>query len=140
MSGAMGYAAPGGIGAALAKPNSPAVAFVGDGGFLMSGQELVTAVQHRLNLVCILCDNGAWGSIMVSQQRRYGEEGVHGTRLRSPDFAKVAEGYGMASFTVSKTDEFAPALAKALAADGPALLHLQLDERDISPFTDEVSV
>lgn len=140
MSGAMGYAAPGGIGAALAKPHSPAIAFVGDGGFLMSGQELVTAVQHRLNLVCILCDNGAWGSIMVSQQRRYGEEGVHGTRLQSPDFAKVAEGYGMASFTISKTNEFAPALAKALATDGPALLHLKLDERDISPFTDEVSV
>ena len=140
MSGAMGYAAPGGIGAALAKPHSPAIAFIGDGGFLMSGQELVTAVQHRLNLVCILCDNGAWGSIMVSQQRRYGEEGVHGTRLQSPDFAKVAEGYGMASFTISKTNEFAPALAKALATDGPALLHLKLDERDISPFTDEVSV
>lgn len=140
MSGAMGYAAPGGVGAALAKPNATAVAFVGDGGFLMSGQELVTAVQHRLKLVCILCDNGAWGSIMVSQQRRYGDEGVHGTRLQSPDFAKVAEGYGMPSFTVARTEEFAPALAKALKADGPALLHLLLDERDISPFTDEVSV
>jgi acetolactate synthase-1/2/3 large subunit len=140
MSGAMGYAAPGGIGAALAKPDATAVAFVGDGGFLMSGQELVTAVQHRLKLICILCDNGAWGSIMVSQQRRYGEEGVHGTRLQSPDFAKVAEGYGMPSFTVAKTKEFAPALAKAMATDGPALLHLLLDDRDISPFTDEVSV
>ncbi len=140
MSGAMGYAVPGAVGAALAKPNAPAIAFVGDGGFLMSGQELVTAVQHRLKLVCILCDNGAWGSIMVSQQRRYGEEGVHGTRLQSPDFAKVAEGYGMPSFRVERTQDFAPALAKALAGDGPALLHLLLDDRDVSPFTDEVSV
>ncbi len=140
MSGAMGYAVPGGVGATLAKPGATAVAFVGDGGFLMSGQELVTAVQHRLKLVCILCDNGAWGSIMVSQQRRYGEEGVHGTRLQSPDFAKVAEGYGMPSFRVARTEDFGPALAEALTADGPALLHLLLDERDISPFTDEVSV
>lgn len=140
MAGAMGYAAPGSIGAALAKPNTTAVAFVGDGGFLMSGQELVTAVQHKLKLVCILCDNGAWGSIMVSQQRRYGEEGVHGTRLQSPDFAKVAEGYGMPACTVANTADFAPALAAALKADGPALLHLLLDDRDISPFTDEVSV
>lgn len=140
MSGAMGYAAPGGIGAVLAKPNAPAIAFVGDGGFLMSGQELVTAVQHGLKLICILCDNGAWGSIMVSQQRRYGEEGVHGTRLKSPDFAKVAEGYGMPSFRIDRTEDFGPAFAKALAGDGPALLHLILDERDISPFTDEVSV
>ena len=46
----------------------------------------------------------------------------------------------MPSFTVARTEEFAPALAKALKADGPALLHLLLDERDISPFTDEVSV
>ena len=140
MSGAMGYAVPGAVGAALAKPNAPAIAFVGDGGFLMTGQELVTAVQHRLKLVCILCDNGAWGSIMVSQQRRYGEESVHGTRLQSPDFAKVAEGYGMPSFRVQRTQDFAPALAKALAGDGPALLHLILDDRDVSPFTDEVSV
>jgi len=140
MSGAMGYAAPGGIGAVLAKPHVPAIAFVGDGGFLMTGQELVTAVQHRLNVVCILCDNSAWGSIMVSQQRRYGEQGVHGTRLESPDFAKVAEGYGLASFRVTRTKEFGPALTEALATDGPALLHLLLDERDISPFTDEVSV
>jgi acetolactate synthase-1/2/3 large subunit len=140
MSGAMGYAVPGAVGAALAKPHAPAIAFVGDGGFLMSGQELVTAVQHQLNMVCILCDNGAWGSIMVSQQRRYGEEGVHGTRLQSPDFAKVAEGYGLPSFRVERTADFGPALAKALAADGPALLHLLLDDRDVSPFTDEVSV
>lgn len=140
MSGAMGYAVPGAIGAALAKPHAPAIAFVGDGGFLMSGQELVTAVQHRLKVVCVLCDNGAWGSIMVSQQRRYGEEGIHGTRLASPDFAKVAEGYGLPSFRVEKTADFGPALAAALKAEGPALLHLLLDERDISPFTDEVSV
>jgi acetolactate synthase-1/2/3 large subunit len=140
MSGAMGYAVPGALGAALAKPGVPAVAFAGDGGFLMSGQELVAAVQHRLKLICVLCDNGAWGSIMVSQQRRYGEEGVHGTKLSSPDFAKVAEGYGMASFTVSKTEEFGPAFAAAMAADGPALLHLLMDDRDVSPFTDEVSV
>ena len=140
MSGAMGYSVPGAIGAALAKPHTPAIAFVGDGGFLMSGQELVTAAQHRLNLICILCDNGAWGSIMVSQQRRYGEEGVHGTRLQSPDFAKVAEGYGLAAFRVERTSEFGPALKQALATDGPALLHLVLDDRDVSPFTDEVSV
>ena len=140
MSGAMGYAVPGAVGAALAKPHAPAVAFVGDGGFLMSGQELVTAVQHGLKLICVLCDNGAWGSIMVSQQRRYGEEGVHGTRLQSPDFAKVAEGYGLKSFRVERTADFGPAIAAALATDGPALLHLLLDDRDVSPFTDEVSV
>ena len=52
----------------------------------------------------------------------------------------VARGYGLASFTVAATEEFAPAFAEALAVDGPALIHLKLDERDVSPFTDEQSV
>ena len=140
MSGAMGYAAPGALGASVAKPGAQVVAFAGDGGFLMSGQELVTAVQHKLPVKFILCDNGAWGSIMVSQQRRFGDEGVFGTRLESPDFATVAKGYGVASFRVEKTADFGPAFAEALAADGPALVHVMIDERDVSPFTDEVNV
>lgn len=140
MSGAMGYAAPGALGAALAKPGAQVVAFAGDGGFLMSGQELVTAVQHRLPVKFILCDNGAWGSIMVSQQRRFGEEGVFGTRLESPDFETVARGYGVKAIRVETTDAFGPAFAEALATDGPALVHLKIDDRDVSPFTDEVNV
>jgi acetolactate synthase-1/2/3 large subunit len=140
MSGAMGYAAPGALGACLARPGSQVVAFAGDGGFLMSGQELVTAVQHKLPVKFILCDNNAWGSIMVSQQRRFGEEGVFGTRLQSPDFASVAKGYGVASFAVTKTAEFGPAFAEALAVDGPALVHVRIDDRDVSPFTDEANV
>jgi len=134
MSGAMGYAVPGAVGAALAKPHTPAIAFVGDGGFLMSGQELVTAVQHRLKLVCILCDNGAWGSIMVHQQKRFGDWDF-GTRLKSPDFTMLARGYGMEAFTVRKTEEFAGALKGAMAYDGPALIHLLLDLRDVSPYS-----
>lgn len=140
MSGAMGYAAPGALGASLARPGAQVVAFAGDGGFLMSGQELVTAVQHKLPVKFILCDNGAWGSIMVSQQRRFGEEGVFGTRLDSPNFATVAKGYGVAAFRVEDTDAFGPAFAEALAHDGPALVHLKIDDRDVSPFTDEVNV
>ena len=140
MSGAMGYAAPGALGAALARPEAQNIAFVGDGGFLMSGQELTTAVQHRLPIKVILCDNNAWGSILVSQQRRYGETGTFGTRLHSPDFAMVARGYGVPSWTVERTEQFTGAFSEALAVDGPALLHLKLDERDVSPFTDEASV
>ena len=140
MSGAMGYSVPGAIGAALAYPNRQTIAFVGDGGFLMSGQELTAAVQHRLPIKIILCDNNAWGSILVSQQRRYGEPGTFGTRLQSPDFAMVARGYGAAAFTVAKTEEFSSTFAEVLAYDGPALIHVKLDERDVSPFTDEVSV
>lgn len=140
MCGAMGYAVPGAIGAAAARPDAQIVAFVGDGGFQMTGQELMTAVAHNLPVKVVVADNQAWGSILVSQQRRYGEDGVYGTRLAAPDFAAIAKAYGMPAWTVETTDAFGPAFAAALAHDGPALLHLKLDERDISPFAAEQSV
>ncbi len=135
MAGAMGYAAPGGIGAALARPGAPVVAFVGDGGFLMTGQEAVTLAQERLPVKIVVCDNGAWGSILTSQQTRYGEGGIFGTRLDSPDFEALGRAYGLHSARVRETDEFPEAFAAALAHPGPALIHLELDERDISPFS-----
>ncbi|MSO77764.1 MAG: thiamine pyrophosphate-binding protein [Alphaproteobacteria bacterium] len=140
IAGAMGYAVPGALGAAMARPDVPAIAFVGDGGFLMTGQELTTAAQHRLPLKVIVCDNNAWGSILVSQQRAYGASGEFGTRLESPDFAMVAKGYGLAAYSIAATAEFPAAFEAALAHDGPALIHLRLDDRDISPFQNEVAV
>ena len=134
MAGAMGYGVPGGIGAALARPRSPVVVFVGDGGFLMTGQEAVTLVQERLPVKIVVCDNSAWGSILTSQQARYGDGGIFGTRLESPDFAAVGRAYGLHASRVRETGAFAGALAAALAHPGPALIHLELDERDISPF------
>lgn len=140
MAGAMGYAVPGALGAIVARPDAAVVAFVGDGGFQMTGQELMTAVSHNLPIKVVVADNRAWGSIMVSQQRRYGEEGVYGTRLAAPDFAALARAYGMPAWTVESTAAFGPAFAEALAHDGPALLHLVLDERDVSPFAAEQAV
>ena len=134
MAGAMGYGVPGGIGAAAARPGSPVVVLVGDGGFLMTGQEAVTLVQEGLPVKIVLCDNGAWGSILTSQNRRYGEAGIFGTRLRSPDFEAVGRAYGLHAGRVRETAEFRDAFAAALAHPGPALIHVELDERDISPF------
>ena len=79
-------------------------------------------------------------SSIVSQQRRFGEDGVFCTGIASPDFATVAKGYGVAAFRVEETAAFGPAFAEALAHDGPALVHLKIDDRDVSPFTDEVNV
>ena len=135
MAGAMGYGVPGGIGAALARPRSPVVVFVGDGGFLMTGQEAVTLAQERLPVKIVVCDNKAWGSILTSQQSRYGDAGIFGTRLESPDFEAIGRAYGLHASRVRDTGGFAGAFAAALAHPGPALIHLELDERDISPFT-----
>ena len=134
MSGAMGYAVPGAIGATLARPGATAVAFVGDGGFMMSGQEMVTAVEHGLPIKVIVCDNGAHGSILAGQIGAFGVDADYGTVLASPDFAAVARAYGAAAWRIERTDEFLPALREALEYDGPALLHLITDRRDIAPF------
>ena len=133
VSGAMGYGVPGAIGAACADPKRRAFAWVGDGGFLMTGQEAATIVQEQLPVIIIVCDNAGWGSILVGQQKRF-KDWDFGTRLVSPDFAKLADGYGMAAFTVDKTADFELALQGAMDHSGPALIHLKLDLRDVSPY------
>lgn len=134
VSGAMGYGVPGAIGARLARPGQPAIAFVGDGGFMMTGQELVTAVEQNIDLVVVVCDNGVHGSILEGQRQRFGADQVYGTRLTSPNFADLARSYGCAAWTVSQSGDFAAALTAALAHAGPALIHLLTDDRDIAPF------
>lgn len=134
VSGAMGYGVPGGVGAQVANPDAPVFVWVGDGGFLMTGHECAAIMQEKLPVKVIVVDNNCWGSIMTHQQKRF-EGWDFGTRLQSPDFAKLGEGYGMPSFKVRKTQEFAGALKEMLAVDGPAMLHLMTDIRDISPFS-----
>jgi acetolactate synthase-1/2/3 large subunit len=133
-SGAMGYGVPGAIGARLALPGRPAIAFVGDGGFMMTGQELVTAVEQNIDLVVVVCDNGVHGSILEGQRQRFGPDHAYGTELTSPDFAALARAYGCAAWTVERTEDFEAALKGALAHSGPALIHLLTDDRDIAPF------
>ncbi len=134
MSGAMGYGMPGAIGARLARPDAPVIAFVGDGSFAMTAMELATAVEQRLDLVIVVCDNAAHGSILQGQAGRYGAEQAYGTLLRSPDFAALARSMGAAAWSVERTEAYAPALAQALAGHGPGLIHLHTDLRDIAPY------
>jgi acetolactate synthase-1/2/3 large subunit len=103
---------------------------------MMTGQELATAVAHRLKVTVIVCDNAAQGSILGGQLRAYGKGADIGTRTLSPDFAALARAYGAPAWTVETTAAFAPALAEALRVDGPALLHLKTDQRDIAPYDD----
>lgn len=134
VSGAMGYGVPGGIGAQVANPDDPVFVWVGDGGFLMTGNECAVIVQEKLPVKLIVCDNNCWGSIMVHQQKTF-EGWDFGTRLQSPDFAAIGRGFGMPTWTVSKTEEFADALKEMMAVDGPAMLHILQDLRDVSPYS-----
>ena len=130
--GAMGYAMPGAIGAQLARPGKRVVALAGDGGFGMTGQELITAVGNRLPIVVLVCDNGGYGTIAMHQHQRYGADATYGIALDRPDFAAAARAWGADAWTVAATEGFAPALERALAADGPALIHLKTDMRDLA--------
>jgi acetolactate synthase-1/2/3 large subunit len=130
--GAMGYAVAGAIGAQVARPGKTVLAMVGDGGFLMTGQELVTAVEHELPIKVMVCDNSAYATIAMHQQRRFGPGHEHAVAMKSPDFAAAARAWGATAFTVAETASFAPALEAALAHPGPALIHLKTDLRDLA--------
>jgi acetolactate synthase-1/2/3 large subunit len=128
----MGYGVPAAVAAALLEPGRNVVNIAGDGDFLMTGQELATATAHGLGrgaakLISIVVDNGTYGTIRMHQEREYPGR-VSGSDLGNPDFAALARAYGwFAGDRVDTTAAFEPALAAALAADRPALIHLRLD-------------
>jgi acetolactate synthase I/II/III large subunit len=130
-NGSMGYAVPAAVAAKIACPERTVVSWNGDGCFQMNGQEIATAVQYGANVIFIVVDNGMYGTIRMHQEREYPER-VIGTALVNPDFAALARSYGAIGETVVQTDEFAPALGRALAAKRPALLHLRVDPQAIT--------
>lgn len=129
--GAMGYGIPAGVAAALVHPGRRVVTFVGDGGFMMTSNEMATAVQHGAKLVIAVVNNAMFGTIRAHQERRFPGR-PHGTDLTNPDFVAMAEAMGFAAFRVTKTDEVALAFDRALRHDGPALVELVLDPEAIS--------
>ncbi|HEY0012799.1 MAG TPA: thiamine pyrophosphate-binding protein [Allosphingosinicella sp.] len=133
-NGSMGYGVPAAVAAALRFPGRQAIAVAGDGDFLMNGQELATAVQHGADMLVIVVDNASYGTIRMHQEREYPER-ISGTSLRSPDFAALARAYGGWAETVERTEDFAPALARAQAERGVRLLHLRTDVEQITSAT-----
>lgn len=124
-SGSMGYGFPAAIAAAL-ETGGPAVAWVGDGCFQMTLNELSTAVQYGAQVITIVANNGRYGTIRMHQERSYPGR-VSGTDLANPDFAGLARAYGAHGETVATDAQFGPAFERALASGGPAVIDLQLD-------------
>ena len=125
-SGSMGYGTPAAVAAKRLFPERPVVAFAGDGCFLMNGQELATAVQHGCDILVIVVDNSAYGTIRMHQERAFPGR-VVATDLANPDFAALAQAYGCWAKRIEQTGEFTPALAEALDRAGVRLLHLVTD-------------
>ena len=130
-SGSMGYGVPAAVAAKAVCPERVVVSWNGDGCFLMNGQELATAVQYGLNVIFVVIDNGMYGTIRMHQEKHYPAR-VYGTDLVNPDFAALARAYGVHGECVTRTAEFAPAFERALAHDGPSLLHLRIDPQAIT--------
>lgn len=133
-NGAMGYAVPAAIGAAAGHPGRQVIAFVGDGGFLMTGQEIATAFHHGLAPIVLVFNNGMYGTIRMYQERAYPGR-VSGTGLTNPDFARLIEAFGGHGEAVEETDGFAPAFRRAAAAAAsgkPALIELRQDPEQIT--------
>jgi acetolactate synthase-1/2/3 large subunit len=130
----MGYGVPAAIAAKAVHPDRPVVCLAGDGDFLMTGQELATAVQHRLGVVVLVVNNRMYGTIRMHQERAYPGR-VIATDLVNPDFAALARAYGAHGEVVETTEAFPHAFQRALDADGPALLELRVDPEAISTAT-----
>lgn len=129
----MGFAVPASIGVKLAHPKRQVVGIVGDGDFMMTMQELTTAVELGLKTVTIVLDNAGWLAIKDLQQAAFGEDRAVATDFLLPngkphfvDFRKIAEGMGCYAEQVSGYKEIGPAIERCLKADGPALLDIKV--------------
>jgi acetolactate synthase-1/2/3 large subunit len=135
-NGAMGYGVPSGVAAKIVHPERAVVTFAGDGEFMMTGQELATAVQYGAGVVIVVFNNSMFGTIRMHQEREYPGR-VSGTGLHNPDFAALAKAYGGHGEVVEKTEDFAPALARALKVAEeqklPSIIELRYDGNLITP-------
>lgn len=134
VNGAMGYAVPAAVGAKIAFPGRMTVALVGDGGCLMTGQEIATAFHHGATPIVIVFNNGMYGTIRMHQEIAFPKR-VSGTELTNPDFAKWIESFGGHGETVSETAQFLPAFRRAAASGKPAVIELKTDPEQITSRT-----
>jgi acetolactate synthase-1/2/3 large subunit len=131
-SGAMGYAVPAAVAAALVRENAvPSVAIAGDGGFMMTGNELAVAAQQGLRVTCVVFNNSMYGTIRLHQERAYPGR-VSGTDLASPDFVKYVEAFGGLGVRVDNNADIADGVRKVLAHPGIGLLEIAVSQDAIA--------
>ena len=133
-SGAMGYAVPAAVAAKLRHPETPVVAFSGDGDFLMTGQELATSAQHDAPIIVLVINNGMLATIRMHQERAFPGR-PSGTDLLNPDFAAYARAFGGFGITIERTEDFPRAFDQAMEAGVSAVLELRVDPEAILPHT-----
>jgi acetolactate synthase-1/2/3 large subunit len=125
--GAMGFEVPAALGIQAGRPGTTVWSIAGDGGFQMTLQELVTAVEERLPVKFALINNGHLG--MVRQwQEMYFDNHLNAVPVPGPDYVKLAEAYGVGAVRVSEQEDVMAALKQAKAHDGPFLIEFVVDQ------------
>lgn len=130
--GTLGFAFPTSLGVKVGRPDRKVVSINGDGGFLFCAGELATAVQHGIDVVALVFNDGAYGNSNRDQRERFGGR-EYGTELRNPDFAKLAEAFGADGIKLTHSDQVGGALAEALANGRPTVIEVPIP-RMPSPF------
>lgn len=132
-SGAMGYAVPSAVAATIVhKGSKPVVATCGDGGFLMTANELAVAAQLELPVICVVFNNRQYGTIRLHQAREYPGR-TAGTELWTPDLIKFAEAFGGLGIRVEQDSDAADAVRQAIAHKGIAVIEVMVDRDTIAP-------
>jgi acetolactate synthase-1/2/3 large subunit len=124
--GAMGSGVPAALSASLRYPDNLVVAFCGDGGFLMNGNELITAVERNANIKIIISNNKSYGTIRSHQLRAFPGRS-YGTDLTNPDFKKLAESFGAKAYRISSAMEAKDLIRKAFMQTGPVVIEVMCD-------------
>ena len=130
--GAMGPGVPSAVAAGICSPGRQVVAFCGDGGVLMTGNELATAVQYGVPIKLFIADNAAYGTIRMHQARSFPGRG-YAIELQNPDFVKWGESFGAKGVLIETEAECEEKVAEAMAHDGPAVIHCKISLDHISP-------
>lgn len=125
-NGAMGVGVPAAVAASLVHPDRTVISIAGDGCFMMNGQEIATAVGYGAKIVVLVIDNGIFATIVEHQERHYPQRPA-GTHMTNPDFALMAQSYGLHGETVRTSADIAGAVERALASPTGALLHVITD-------------
>ena len=131
-SASMGYGMPAAIAMQRLHPERLVLSVNGDGDFLMSGQEFAIAVQYRLPIIVVICDNGMYGTIRMHQEREFPGR-ISATELHNPDFDAYARAFGGFGAVVKKTSDFPAAFKAARESGQPSIIHLKIDPDAILP-------
>lgn len=134
IAGAMGFGVPTAVAAGLVDTSRTAITFVGDGGMLMTGQELATAMHYGAKTKIVISDNGIYGTIRTYQARLYPNR-ISGTDLVNPDFTQWAKSFGAYADCVSVGDDVDAKVKAFLDHDGAAVLHVKSSKEALSAFT-----